>query len=165
MGKRLIISADLSLRIVDDNTLEKLHSGAVTQPRRRQHLNLHEDYGEPFQRLLNAIEPTSYIRPHRHVLDPKPECLIALRGTLEILLFDAAGRVARRQPLGATCQIYLVEIPAGAWHTVVSHSSGAVIFEAKAGPFLPHAAKEPAPWAPEEGTPEAASYLRHLHDL
>jgi len=34
-----------------------------------------------------------------------------------------------------------------------------VLFEAKAGPFDPGAAKEFAGWAPEEGSPEAISYL------
>ena len=35
----------------------------------------------------------------------------------------------------------------------------AVLLEAKAGPFNPNAAKELAPWAPEERTQEGQAFL------
>jgi hypothetical protein len=47
----------------------------------------------------------------------------------------------------------------------VALSEGAVLFELKAGPFDPNAAKELASWAPVEGTPPAAQYLGKLHRL
>ena len=39
---------------------------------------------------------------------------------------------------------------------------GTVFFEAKAGPYLPLAAEEKAPWAPAEGDPGVADYYAGL---
>lgn len=55
-----------------------------------------------------------------------------------------------------------VELGAGTWHSVLALTDGAILLELKAGPFNPSAAKEPAPWAPEEGTTEAVTYLQYL---
>jgi len=43
--------------------------------------------------LFNAIEPGSYIRPHRHASDPREELLIAVRGLVALVTFDDQGAV------------------------------------------------------------------------
>jgi hypothetical protein len=43
--------------------------------------------------------------------------------------------------------------------------AGSILLELKAGPFNPNAAKEPAPWAPEEGTSDGRDYLQRLREL
>ena len=58
-----------------------------------------------------------------------------------------------------------VVVPAGTWHTVLALDDDAILFEAKAGPFDPAAPKEPAPWAPAEGTAEAGAYFARLRAL
>ncbi len=55
-----------------------------------------------------------------------------------------------------------LELPAGAWHTVVSLVDDSVLFEVKSGPFDPSLAKELASWAPEEGQESAAQYFKTL---
>ena len=55
-----------------------------------------------------------------------------------------------------------LELPAGAWHTVVSLVDDSVLFEVKSGPFDPSLAKELATWAPEEGNDSASQYLEVL---
>lgn len=55
-----------------------------------------------------------------------------------------------------------VEVPPGTWHTIIALTPHAVLLELKAGPFHAGAAKEPALWAPEEGSPEAQTYLRYV---
>ncbi|MBI3938478.1 MAG: hypothetical protein HY323_15995 [Betaproteobacteria bacterium] len=40
-----------------------------------------------------------------------------------------------------------------------------VVFEAKAGPYRPHAPEERAPFAPAEDSPEARDYLARLRAL
>jgi hypothetical protein len=42
-------------------------------------------------RMLNAIEPGSYIRPHRHQSPPKPESIIVLSGSLALVKFGGDG--------------------------------------------------------------------------
>jgi len=54
------------------------------------------------------------------------------------------------------------DVPNGLFHTAVALESGTVFFEAKAGPYLPVSDEEKAPWAPEEGTPQAEAYLALL---
>jgi cupin fold WbuC family metalloprotein len=53
--------------------LDELSGLAKVSPRLRQHRNIHTSYDDPCQRLFNAIEPESYIRPHRHAADPRDE--------------------------------------------------------------------------------------------
>ena len=55
-----------------------------------------------------------------------------------------------------------VELPAHAWHTVISEAHGSVLFEVKSGPFNPQHAKELAGWAPSEGSTEDVMWLYEL---
>lgn len=143
---------------------------ASFSPRGRQHYNVHSSHDEPCQRLFNAIGMDSYIRPHRHLLDPRRELLMVIRGSLAVLLFDGHGRIDRvvcvSAQAGATVAPAAVgvEVEPGEWHTVIALEPGAVLLEVKAGPFLPSAAKEFAAWAPEEGSSRSADYLVELRD-
>lgn len=114
----------------------------------------------------------SYIRPHRHSLDPKYECLIAISGLFSLFIFDDDGRVLSATRFGSDlyrttykdCGVG-VEIPPNAWHTVIALCNSAVLFEVKAGPFNPLAAKEFARWAPEENAHNSLEYLEFLRRL
>jgi len=146
--------------------LDDLVVQAAASPRLRQHANLHASYEEPCQRLFNAIGVESYIRPHRHLADPKVETLLAVRGRMTLVLFDERGRVMQSVPFGAGlsdegCDVG-VELSPGVWHTVLADLPGSVLFEVKAGPFDSNLAKELAPWAPAEGAAEVAEYLHEL---
>lgn len=156
----------MSIRLFDSNFLDNLALQAASSVRRRQHANLHLSYEEPCQRLFNAIGVDSYIRPHRHMADPKAETLLAVRGLLTLLIFDDHGEVSRVVTMGpelvATGGVMGVELPPGVWHTVLADVADSVLFEVKAGPFDGSAAKEHAPWAPEEGSSEVPEYLAHL---
>jgi cupin fold WbuC family metalloprotein len=129
----------------------------------RLHHNIHQSYDDPCQRLFNAVGVDSYIRPHRHSLDPKTESLFAVCGTFALITFTENGAPADvvRFAAGAPNQDLAagVELQPGIWHTVVALTEGAVLLELKAGPFDPSAAKELATWAPEEGSTGAADYL------
>lgn len=145
--------------------LEDLTRCAEQSPRRRQHYNIHPDYADPVQRLFNAICVNSYIRPHRHRLDPKRECLMAVRGRLALVTFDDEGAIVDHVPFGTNASDAAgVEVEPTQWHTVVALEPGSILFEVKQGPFDPDAAKEMAPWSPAEGAPEAGAYLSMLRN-
>lgn len=154
----------MNVTIFSADYLDSMTNQAILSVRRRQHRNVHIDYTEQVQRLFNAIEPSSYIRPHQHRLAPQIEMMIAIRGRLALIVFDNSGNVvachhfAANQPDTAVG----VEVPVGCWHTVVALESGSILLEVKAGPFDPAASKEMAPWAPDEGTNNAFSYLSIL---
>jgi cupin fold WbuC family metalloprotein len=123
--------------------LTDLTRQARQSPRLRANFNLHQELGDPIQRLAIAMEPDTLILPHRH---PQTwEVLTALRGRFTVLVFDNAGRVIERAVLGEDCSV--VEIPVGGWHAVLSRDEGAVIFEVKHGPYAPIAEADVAAWS------------------
>ena len=153
------------MKIIDNKLLNNLSTQARANPRLRQNLNLHQSYDEPSQRLLNAMEPASYIRPHRHLRDPKPESFIGLRGRLALLIFADGGQVEQVIPFGPREEALGVDLPAGIWHSVVCLEEGSVFYETKPGPFVPIYDKDLAPWAPEAESVEAVGYLERLRSL
>lgn len=149
----------MSLKIVTPASLDELSRAAQAGPRRRLNLNMHGDYADPCQRLFNAVEPDSYLRPHRHTDPPKPECFVAVRGGFHVLIFDDAGTIIERIHLAPAGPVVAVDVPAGAWHAIVALEPGSIFFETKPGPYTPLTDKDFAPWAPAEGSEEANKYL------
>lgn len=122
--------------------LDELAQQAKESPRLRANRNLHEDLSDPVQRFAVAMEPGTFVRPHRHT--HSWELLTPLRGRFLVLLFDEAGAVTSRTVLGQDCQA--LELPAHTWHAVRSLDAGGVIFEVKQGPYTPIAEGDFAPW-------------------
>jgi cupin fold WbuC family metalloprotein len=152
----------MPVRLVTPLDLAALCRAAAASPRRRLNLNLHVDYADPCQRLFNAVEPDSYLRPHRHTEPAKPECFVAIRGRFHLLIFDAAGTVSERIELAPSGPVTAADVPPGVWHGVVALEPGSIFFETKPGPYEPLTDKDFAPWAPPEGSPVAAAYLERL---
>ena len=154
----------MDARVFPFDQFASLHEMAKASPRLRQHLNIHASHDDPFQRLFIAFGMDSYVRPHRHQLAPKDETLVAVQGLLGVLVFDDAGQVVQRFQLGSERHAGagvgpVVDMPTGAWHTVLALTPDAVLLEGKAGPFDPQAPREFANWAPEEGTHAAGALL------
>ena len=153
------------MKLIDRKLLTWLSAQAAANPRLRQNFNIHDSHDEACQRLLNAVEPGSYIRPHRHLTFAKPESFVGLRGRIALLTFDNSGKVLQIVPFGPQEDVAGADIPCDTWHTVISLEAGSVFYEAKPGPFDPSHRSDMASWAPEEGSPEAAAYLQGLVDL
>ncbi|CAG1005646.1 hypothetical protein BURK2_03410 [Burkholderiales bacterium] len=140
--------------------LDATSQAARKAPRRRMNHNFHERPAHPCNRLLNAIEPESYVRPHRHSGADKDETMIVLRGRLGLIVFDDHGEIIAARELLPGGEAFGATLAAGEWHTVVALEAGTVFFEAKAGPYLPLTPQEFASWAPEEGASEVAGLLQ-----
>ena len=156
----------MNMQVFTSQTLDELANKAKANPRLRQHKNIHSCYQDPCQRLFNAIEPGSYIRPHKHATDPRDEMLVAVRGLMALVTFNDEGEVTAVVRFGSEkyaseCAVG-VELPSSTWHTVVALVPGCVLLEVKAGPFDPSQPKDLAPWAPKEGEPNAKQYLENL---
>jgi cupin fold WbuC family metalloprotein len=155
------------MKIISADYLDSLTLRASRSVKRRQHENLHVNYSEPCQRLFNAIEPNSYIQPHRHLTDPKVELLIAVRGSLAFVAFDNEGNILKVLPFGPDLKNEMsraigLEIYPEIWHTVIALEAGSILLEVKSGPFDPSQPKDLAPWAPQEGSVNCSEYLRKL---
>lgn len=153
------------MKIVTLELLDQISNEARQSPRLRHNHNLHPANTSRCHRLLNAIEPASYIRPHRHLDLEKDEAFILLRGRLGIILFAADGSVAETVLLHQATGNLAVDITNGVYHTAVSLETGTVFYEAKAGPYLPLTEQEKAGWAPAEGDWSALGYLEELRGL
>jgi len=151
-------------RLITRDLLDLVTAEAGTSPRLRKNFNFHPDDGATCHRLLNAIEPDSYIPPHRHLDPDKDETLVVLRGRLGVVIFDDSGAIREAAVLSPEGTVMGVDIPHGEMHTFVSLESGTVFFEAKAGPYRPIADNEKASWAPPEGSAEAEAYLASLRE-
>jgi cupin fold WbuC family metalloprotein len=158
----------MTMQVFQAEMLKELVDQAKVSSRLRQHKNIHTSYQEPCQRLFNAIEVGSYIRPHKHASDPRDEMLVAVRGLMALLSFDDQGAVVDVVRFGSEAfgpELAVgVELSAKTWHTVVALVPGCVLLEVKAGPFDPNQPKDLAPWAPEEGSSSAQDYLTRLFE-
>jgi cupin fold WbuC family metalloprotein len=153
------------MKVVSTELLHQLSEVARTSPRLRRNHNLHPTDESRCHRLLNAIEPSSYIRPHRHLDPEKDEAFILLSGRLGIILFSDAGEVTETVVLCRQSGLLAADIPHGVFHTAVSLEPGTVFFEAKAGPYLPLTEAEIAAWSPHDADSSAPSYLEQLRKL
>ncbi|HEY6148662.1 MAG TPA: WbuC family cupin fold metalloprotein [Thermoanaerobaculia bacterium] len=144
-----------SLLWITDALLGEVSREARENPRLRKNRNFHA-MSDPVHRLLNAVEPGTYIRPHRHLDAAKAETALVVSGTVGVLVFDDAGAILEKRRLTRGGANVGVEMPAGVWHTFVALEPGSVFFETKAGPYVPLKPEEMAQWAPAEGSDEAA---------
>jgi len=142
---------------IDCLLLDEVTAAAKLSPRLRMNHNFHPELSDPVQRLLNALEPWTYIRPHKHVT--KEECFVLLRGTVLAVVFNDDGSIRDHCVLNAATGNLAVEFEENAFHMLTSLESGTVVYEIKEGPFVPHTEASSAPWAPREGTPEACGFL------
>lgn len=158
----------MTVRFFSNDFFNQLSATATNSRRQRQHYNLHASYEELCQRFFNAIEPDTYIRPHRHDASQGVETLVAIRGAMALVVFSETGEVKHVQKLGVASMLAaedvatVVEVEPGIWHTVISLEPGSLLLEVKAGPFNPDTPKYPASWAPEESSDESGEYLKWL---
>ncbi len=150
------------MKVINQDILDQLSREASVSPRLRKNLNMHDDYADPCQRLFNAMEIGSYIRPHRHIDPPKTECFMAIRGKMALVVFDDEGKVEHVLPFGNGCDVKAIELSAGEWHSLIVLEAGSIFFETKPGPYAPLSDKDFAPWAPAEDSQGAARYLSAL---
>lgn len=132
---------------------------ARTTRRRRINHNFHREMSDGIQRLLNAVEPGSYIRPHKHENPDKREIFLILTGRMLVLEFDETGGIADYIILDSATGSYGAEIAARQYHVIIALEPGSVVYELKDGPYDPTDDKNFAPWAPAEGDPECNTYM------
>ena len=140
--------------------IEEVSEKAKESPRMRMNHNFHPELSDPVQRLLNALEPWTYIRPHRH--SGKEESFVLLRGTILAVVFNDDGSVRDHAVLSRDTGILGIEFEENSYHMLTSLESGSVVYEIKEGPFIPHTEDTSAPWSPPEGSPESRSFLARI---
>ena len=108
------------MKIINEALLDETTGRAKQSPRLRMNSNYHERLDDPGNRLLNALEPGTYLRPHRHLNPKKDEIFLLLRGRIAVFLFDNKGEITQTQILDPKEGVYGAEIKAGTWHGYIT---------------------------------------------
>ena len=149
---------------IDQALIDQKAQDARESLRQRDIHVLHTGDEDTLQRMLNAMQPGTYVTPHRHLTIPKAEGLLVLQGSLGFVRFEDDGRYDEQNFIHVDPRrgVFGVDYRAGVWHTFVVLEPDTVVFEVKPGPYDAATDKEFAPWAPAEGDAAATDYLRTL---
>jgi cupin fold WbuC family metalloprotein len=142
---------------IDTHLLDEVSAKAKGSPRLRMNHNFHPELNDPVQRLLNALEPWTYIRPHKHT--KKEESFVLMRGSVLAVTFNEDGSIRDHYILNASIGHLGVEFEEDTYHMLTALQPNSVVYEIKEGPFIPHSEASSAPWSPIEGTPEGKEFL------
>ena len=151
-----------ALNILSTDLFEEGIRLSRTSPRKRIILPIHKSADASMHRMLNFIQPGSYIRPHNHSLSNKTESVIVLQGTIQFFTFDEKGKVLTSTLIGGDSKNFGVDIEPTVNHAFFAIQPDTIIFETKPGPYEKATDKLFAEWAPEDGTEEAAVFMQSL---
>ncbi len=149
------------MKIIDRTLLDETSLRARSSVRGRMNHNFHHHLEDPFHRLLNALEPGTFLPAHRH--RDKDEGIVLLRGRVASFIFDEEGSIIQQTVVDPREKVYGFDIPAGEWHGLLVLESGTVLYETKAGPYRPLEPDEIAFWSPApDDRPAIEAYLSRL---
>ncbi|MDR1170878.1 MAG: WbuC family cupin fold metalloprotein [Bacteroidales bacterium] len=148
--------------VINDILIEPVIDMASASSRRRMNYNFHSRLDDPLQRMLNCLQPGTYIQPHKHENPDKCEAFILLKGKVLVVEFNNDGQVASHALLQAGTGTYGAEIAPRVFHCIIALEPDSAIYEVKNGPYSPLDDKNFAPWAPREGTEGCRTYLEQL---
>ncbi|QJB55620.1 WbuC family cupin fold metalloprotein [Pseudodesulfovibrio sp. zrk46] len=138
-------------------------------PRKRMIQRLHKNDDDGVHRMFNALQPGTYITPHRHMDPPKSETIVVISGSLLFVEFDDEGVYRTHTLLQPGTENFGVDVAPHVFHTFIVLKPDTLIFEIKDGPYAQATDKDIPAWAPKEGSPEAEPYLldliKHLAEL
>jgi cupin fold WbuC family metalloprotein len=118
--------------------------------RKRCILPIHRQQDALVQRMLNFMQPGTYIRPHRHIRDGAVESIALLKGGIRFRIFTDSGVVKQEFDLFAGGANSVVDIEPDVWHAFDVLEPDTILFETKMGPYDVNLDKEFAPWSEEE---------------
>jgi len=142
-----------------------LLSASRESPRKRMLQRIHKDSGEAVHRMFNALQPGTYVTPHRHLDPAKTETILAISGALLFVEFDENGKLLRHTLLQPGTETFGLDVAPHVYHTFVALKPDTLIFEVKTGPYVRESDKNIPDWAPREGTEQADAYLLDLIKL
>ena len=119
--------------IITKEILDGLTEMAKSSPRLRSNLDLRNSAEDNSQRMLNALEPGTFMPVHRH--KSTSETCICVRGHFEEYFYDENGNIT--DTIDMVPGGIVLNIEAGQWHSLKCLESGTVLLEAKDGPYTP----------------------------
>ena len=121
---------------ITQGLLDSLTEQAKASPRLRMNYDLRNSEDDGSQRMLNAIEPGSPERIHRH--QHTSETVVCIRGRVVEEFYDELERICTDSiELTPNGPNVAVNIPAGQWHSIRAVESGSVVLSCKDGKYEP----------------------------
>lgn len=124
--------------------------GSRQSRRKRIILPIHREQDARVQRMINFLQPGTYIRPHKHPLPHATESLVLLKGAIRFYTFDDEGNIISDQIISTEPLPGVLDIEPNTWHSFKVLKPDTVLFECKKGPYDAETDKIFAEWAPEE---------------
>lgn len=153
------------MKKISQELLDEVVRKAKKSERLRMNYNFHNKMDENIQRMLNALEPDTFLAPHRHQNPDKEEIFLVLKGSVLLMEFDNTGNITDSFLIDPKKGSYAAEIEPGIWHSLISLESGTVIYEIKQGPFVPISPENIAPWIPKKKEDQKKWMLEILNRL
>lgn len=136
------------LRILSRDFLSTFTDAAQRSPRLRKQRNLH-DVEEPIIRVIRAMQPRTYMQPHRHLGEAPFRLFVLLQGSVGALYFADSGHIDATVLLSAASGNYGIEVPGDQFFTLVCLDPDSVLLEIREGP-LKKDSRETLPGFPDE---------------
>ncbi|MFU2210774.1 WbuC family cupin fold metalloprotein [Solidesulfovibrio sp. C21] len=152
--------------VADAALLAQKARDAAANPRKREIHCFHANNAAKLHRMINALQPGTYVRPHRHLDPPKDEAFVLLTGKMGFICFKDDGSFDREDCaiLDRDQGTYALDAPAGGWHAILALVPDTTLFEVKPGPYSPVSDKDFAPFAPADTDPDALAYFQATED-
>lgn len=142
--------------------VSQLLSQSRESPRKRMIQRLQKGPDAGVHKMFNALQPGTYIPPHRHMEPAKTETIIVMSGALLYVEFEADGTVKNQLLVQPGTEVFGIDILPHIYHTFVALKPDTLMFEVKDGPYGKSTDKDFPDWAPAEGSVEAEPYLLEL---
>ncbi len=147
---------------LSDHAIHEGLTASRKNRRKRMILPIHRSQDANVQRLINFLQPGTYIRPHLHPLPHATESIVLLQGSIRFFTFNENGKVQTDHLLTSNLIPDIVDIEPGTWHSFLVLETDTIIFECKKGPYDAKNDKQFAKWAPEEEDPDAKEFMKKL---
>jgi len=157
-----VFLAEGPIAAIGQAELNTLKSAVNASAKRRARINTHADGEDALHEMIIAIDPTSYIRPHKH--PGKSEAFHIVEGEVDIVVFTDDGEIDRIVPLGPPGgrRPFYYRMSNAFFHTLIIRSDLLIVHEITNGPFRPSATVF-ADFAPDDREVEkAAAYQAGL---
>jgi cupin fold WbuC family metalloprotein len=133
------------------NISEQLISKTIEKSKnseRKRAMHCFHNPEDKIQRMLNAIQPKSYLPPHKH--ENKIEVFLALKGRFLVVEYNDEGKIIDFIIISPNGDQKGSEIPAKTWHNIIALEEDSVAYEIIEGPYITETHKVFPEWAPEE---------------
>lgn len=131
--------------------------------RKRIILPIHRQQDAKVQRMINFLQPGTYIRPHKHPLDHASESLVIIQGSIRFYTFDDDGKVSTIHKVNSKPLPGVVDIEPLVWHSFIVLEENTILFECKKGPYDAETDKIFADWSPEEGSNKVKEWMENFN--